>query len=94
MSIQVTAAISPATITLGQTVTVTYSVVGAQDTQILADNMAGIPLSFGSGTQSGTLKLLPLWSGPFNVIVSGNGNEGADTFDMSVVQVPMVCQVN
>jgi hypothetical protein len=87
--------ITPATINLGDTVTITYSCTGAQDTQILADNMAGVPMDLGGGDQVGTLKLLPLWSGTFNVSITGAGIAGRDSDTMGMMKtVSVSCQVN
>jgi len=78
--------VSPQTINLGETVTITYSSTGALDTQILADNMAGLPIDLGSGDQSGSLKLLPLWSGTFNIIITGAGQSFGDSETMGKMQ--------
>lgn len=57
-------------ITLGQSVTVTYSSTGADDTVINADCLVN-PIELGSGPQSGTIKFLPYVSGDFNVSIRG-----------------------
>jgi len=89
---EVSLSVSPAKINLGNVVTITYSCTGAQDTQILADNMAGVPIDLGGGDQSGTLKLLPLWSGDFNISIIGSGIAGgsSDTMGMMKTAVAVV----
>lgn len=91
----VSISVSPSTVNLGETVTVTYSCIGALDTQILADNMGGIPIDLGSGDQTGTLKLLPLWSGTFNVSITGSGMAGRDSDTMGMMKTATTsAQVN
>jgi hypothetical protein len=66
----------PTVVSLGETVTVTYSCTGAQNTQLLADNMNGVPMDLGGGDQSGTIKFLPTQSGVFVVSITGSGIAG------------------
>jgi hypothetical protein len=73
---QVSITMTPRVITLGETVTVNYSCIGAQDTQILADNMNGVVMDLGAGDQSGTIKFLPTQSGVFVVSITGSGIAG------------------
>ena len=61
------------TINLGETVTVTYYSNGAYDTTIQADNMPNAMDLGGPGEISGTMKFLPVVSGPFNVNLVGIG---------------------
>jgi len=68
---QVSISISPSQVNLGEPVTVTYTSTGADDTQINADNLFN-PIDLGSGDQSGTIKLLPVVSGSFNVSIIGS----------------------
>jgi hypothetical protein len=91
----VSISVSPDTINLGETVTVTYSSTGAQDTQLLADNMANNSQDLGPGDQSGTIKLLPLWSGTFNISITGIGMEGRDDSTMGMMKTAVTTvQVN
>lgn len=89
---QLTLTIAPSEINLGETVTLTYSTSGADDTQIMADNLIN-PIDLGSGDQSGTVKLLPVVTGAFNASIVGslfyNNNNGTANQQRSVV-----CQVN
>jgi|FreactcultuFSWF8_1027224.scaffolds.fasta_scaffold07796_2 hypothetical protein len=89
---EVNLTISPSVINLGETVTVTYTSTGADDTQISADNLA-TPIDLGAGNQSGTIKLLPVISGTFNVSIMGslfyNGSG-----PVANKQVSASCQVN
>ena len=93
MTISVTATISPATITLGNTVTLTWSCTGAQDTQITADNLSS-PIDLGPGDSSGTMKFLPVVSGSFNVYVTGNGNAGMGSESTAAVTQQVTCSVS
>jgi len=68
---QVSVTITPTEITLGQTVTVTYTSSGSDDTQLNADNLFN-PIDLGGGDISGSIKLLPVASGPFNVSIIGS----------------------
>lgn len=89
---EVTLSISPSVINLGDTVTLTYTTSGADDTQINADNLFN-PIDLGSGDQTGTLKLLPLTSGTFNASIIGSllYNNGTGTANK---QASVTCQVN
>jgi hypothetical protein len=91
----VSISITPTVINLGETVTVTYSCTGALNTQILADNMAGVPMDLGSGDQSGTIKFLPIWNGGFNVVITGSGIANRDSESMVSCQSAIAyCKVN
>jgi hypothetical protein len=89
---EVTLTISPTEINLGETVTLTYTTTGADDTQINADNLFN-PIDLGSGDQSGTIKLLPVTNGTFNASIIGslfyNGSG-----PVANKQVAVSCQVN
>lgn len=89
---EVSITMSTDTINLGEVVTVTYSSTGTQDSQILADNMGGIPLDLG-GDSSGTMKFLPLWSGTFGVTITGSGyTDSSGNFNSR--QATAWCKVN
>ena len=76
---QVSVSISPKTINLGEPVTVTYTSSGSDDTQLNADNLYN-PIDLGGGEISGTIKLLPIASGSFNVSsVASAMNNGSGT---------------
>jgi hypothetical protein len=76
---QVSVTIAPKTINLGETVTVTYTSSGSDDTQLNADNLFN-PIDLGGGDISGSIKLLPVTSGSFNVSIVGSAmNNGSGT---------------
>ena len=90
MNVSVT--ISPKVINLGETVTVTYTSSGSDDTQLNADNLFN-PIGLGGGDISDSIKLLPVTSGTFNVSVIGSKlNNGSGTLMNS--QAVATCQVN
>jgi hypothetical protein len=81
MSFNISITADKTDIKLGETFTVTYDCAGAYDTTIQGDNMPSA-LDLGSGDVSGTLKLLPVTDGEFNVYLTAYGvvnqNKGID----------------
>ena len=73
MSFELTITADKNTINLGETVTVTYYSNGAYDTTIQADNMPNALDLGGPGEISGTMKFLPVFTGPFNVNLVASG---------------------
>jgi hypothetical protein len=91
MDVQIS--ISPATVNLGQPVTITYSSTGFADTTITLDNFPN-PIDLGGGDVSGTIKVLPLINGAFNAVITGSGvNGGANDYLVQKTQA-VSCQVN
>ena len=89
---QVSLTISPSTINLGETVTLTYVGSGSDDTQLNADNLFN-PIDLGGGDISGSIKLLPVARGTFNASIIGSVlNTGSGTTMNS--QSSVSCQVN
>jgi hypothetical protein len=65
--------ISPATVRIGQPVTVTYSAVDCADVTLTVPNFPN-PIDLGGGESiSGSIKLLPMTDGQFTVTVTGSG---------------------
>jgi hypothetical protein len=93
MSIEITASVDKTSITLGQAVTLTYSCTGAQNVQLSADCLSE-PFNLGDGDQSGTIKLLPVMSGVFNIEVAGYGNAGMGSDSTSSLQKALRVTVN
>jgi hypothetical protein len=68
--------ISPAAVTLGQPVTITYSATECVDVTLTIDNFPN-PIDLGGGESiSGSMKVLPLTDGGFNVTITGSGRYG------------------
>ena len=63
---------SKKSITLGETVTITYACSGAYNTTIQGDNMPNA-LDLGDGDVSGTMKFLPVTDGDFKVTLTAYG---------------------
>ena len=62
-------------VTLGNPVTITYYSEGFADTTLTVDNYPN-PFDLGGSTVSGTMKILPLTDGTFNVTIKGSGIDG------------------
>jgi hypothetical protein len=75
MAVAISVTLDKTRISLGETVTATYSCSGSFDCQLQADNMPQ-PITFGSGTVSGTMKFLPVVSGGFTVTLTALGDIG------------------
>jgi len=78
-------------IKLGQPVTITYSAQGFMDTQLTIPNIPVIDL--GSGDQSGTIKVIPMMDGDFQVSISGNGDARIGSDSTCVVTESATCSV-
>lgn len=87
----VSISISPSSIKLGDTVTVTYSSIGFRTTSIILDNLAN-PLVF-NGDASGSFKTIPLIDGAFNAVIQGAGRAVFDTSDTGVLENNASCEV-
>jgi hypothetical protein len=72
----VTVSISPSIVELGKPVTITYSAVDCASVSLSLDNYPA-PIDMGGGqTVSGSIKVLPLTDGQFNVTILGSGRFG------------------
>lgn len=67
--------ITPATVNLGEPVTITYSSTGFADNTLTVDNLPN-PIDLGGGEISGSLRVLPVIAGPFSVQIKGSGIDG------------------
>lgn len=92
---QVNISFDKSTVTLGNPVTVTYSAVDCASVTLSIDNFPN-PIDVSGGqTVSGTIKVLPLTSGSFNVQILGSGRYGFDTSGyLPEVTETATCQVN
>lgn len=72
---EVSVSISPSTVKLGSPVTITYTSTGCANTYLTIDNFPN-PINLGSGDVSGSMKVLPLTDGRFNVEILGSGRFG------------------
>lgn len=88
----VNVSISPSTVKLGTPVTVTFSSTGCQDVVLSIDNFPN-PIYLGSGDIDGTLKVLPLTDGGFNVEIKGSGRLGAANDYVPEITKTASCQV-
>jgi len=84
--------ISPATVNLGQPVTITYYSDGFADTTLTVDNYPN-PFDLGGSTVSGTMKILPLTDGTFNVTIKGSGIDGGANDYLSELTKSASCNV-
>ena len=91
MDVQVS--ISPGSVELGQPVIVTYTSTGCADTTLTVDNFPN-PIDLGSGDQSGSIKVLPLTSGGFNVTITGSGRFGAVNDYIPEITASASCSVS
>ena len=89
----VSVSIAPATVNLGQPVTITYSSEGFAGTTLTIDNFPA-PIDLGSGDVSGTMKVLPLTDGGFGVTITGSGLFGAANDYVPVLTKTATCSVN
>jgi len=85
--------ISPSSVALGQPVTITYASNGFADTTLTIDNFPN-PIDLGGGDVSGTMKVLPLTDGGFNVTITGSGRFGAVNDYVPELTKSASCQVN
>ena len=85
--------ISPATVDLGKPVTVTYSSEGFAGTTLTIDNFPN-PIDLGAGDVSGSMKVLPLTDGGFNVVITGSGRFGAANDYVPELTKIASCSVN
>jgi hypothetical protein len=88
----VTISLDKRSITLGQTVTITYSTEGFMDTQLNIPNIPTIDL--GGGDQSGTIKVLPVMDGDFCVSITGNGDARIGSDSTCAITVGDTCKVS
>ena len=72
MGLEISVTTDKTSIKLGETVTATYSCTGSYDCLLQADNMP-LPIQFGTGEVSGTMKFLPVVSGTFNITLTALG---------------------
>ena len=90
---EVSVSISPSTVQLGQPVTVTFTSTGCANTALNIDNFPA-PIELGVGNVSGTIKVLPLTSGQFNIVITGSGRFDMPNDYMPVISDTASCQVN
>ena len=90
---QVEVSISPATVNLGQPVTISYSSSGCADVTLTIDNIPN-PIDLGGDEMSGTFKVLPIIAGIFNVQITGSGKLNAANDYMPEITKNASCQVN
>jgi hypothetical protein len=92
MDVQIS--ISETSVTLGNPVTITYSAEDCADVTLTVDNFPN-PIDLGGGESiSGTIKLLPLTDGQFNVVITGSGRFGRSNDYMPEITKQVSCQVN
>ena len=85
--------ITPASVSLGEPVTINYSGTGFADTTLTVDNLPN-PIDLGGGDVSGSIKVLPVVAGCFNVEIKGSGRfDGANDY-LSELTKSATCQVN
>ena len=72
---EVSISIKEDSVALGKPVTVTFSSSDCANVSLTIDNFPA-PIQLGSGDISGTIKLLPLTDGDFNVTITGSGRLG------------------
>jgi len=89
----VSVSITPASVSLGQPVTVTYSSEGFQDTVLTIPNLPA-PIDLGSGDVSGTVRVLPLTDGAFTVEIKGSGRFGGANDYVPELTKTASCSVN
>ena len=79
-------------VTLGNPVTITYYSEGFADTTLTVDNY---PNSFdlGGSTVSGTMKILPLTDGTFNLTIKGSGIDGGANDYLAELTKSATCTV-
>ena len=85
--------IAPASVNLGEPVTITYSTIGFASTILTIDNIP-TPIDLGSGAASGSLKILPVIAGGFNVEIKGSGVEGGANDYLAEMTKLAFCQVH
>jgi hypothetical protein len=90
---EVSVSISPEKVSLGQPVTITFTSTGCSDSMLTIDNFPA-PIVLGSGDVSGTMKVLPLTDGQFNVQITGSGRFGAANDYMPQTTSIASCQVS
>jgi hypothetical protein len=89
---QVAVSISPATVELGSPVTVSFTSSQCADVTLTIDNFPN-PISLGRGDISGSIKVLPLTDGTFNVTITGSGKLDNANDYMPVVSQVASCNV-
>jgi len=85
--------ITPASVNLGEPVTITYSTTGFAGTTLTIDNIPN-PIDLGSGTVSGSLRVLPVTAGGLNVEIKGSGVEDGANDYLAEMTKTAFCQVN
>jgi len=85
--------ITPASVNLGEPVTITYSATGFADTTLTIDNLPN-PIDLGGGEVSGSIRILPVVAGGFNVEIKGSGVEGGTNDYLAELTKTAFCQVN
>jgi hypothetical protein len=90
---QVDVSISPATVNLGQPVTISYSSSGCADVTLTIDNLPN-PIDLGGDEINGTVKVLPVVSGILNVQIKGSGKLNDSNDYMPEITKNVSCQVN
>jgi hypothetical protein len=91
MDVQVS--ITPASVNLGEPVTIIYSSTGFADTVLTIDNIPN-PIDLGAGDVSGSIKILPVIAGGFNVEIKGSGVPDAANDYLPELTRTSFCQVN
>jgi hypothetical protein len=85
--------ITPASVSLGEPVTINYSSTGFADTVLTIDNLPN-PIDLGGGDVSGSIRVLPVVAGGFNVEINGSGvNGGANDYVPELTKTAS-CSVN
>lgn len=79
-------------VTLGNPVTITYYSEGFADTTLTVDNYPN-GFDLGGSTVSGTMKILPLTDGTFNVTIKGSGIDGAANDYLAELTKSATCTV-
>ena len=79
-------------VTLGNPVTITYYSEGFADTTLTVDNYPN-RFDLGGSTVSGTMKILPLTDGTFNVTIKGSGIDGGANDYLAELTKSATCTV-
>ena len=91
---QVSISFDKSTVNLGSPVTVTYSAVDCATVTLTIDNFPNPIDVSGDQVVSGTMKVLPLTDGTFNVQILGSGRYGFDNSYLAEITETATCQVN
>lgn len=89
---EVSVSISPPTVRLGTPVTVSFTSSGCENVSLVLDNFPN-PIFLGKGELDGSIKVLPLTDGTFNVEITGSGRLGSSSSYVPEVTKSATCSV-